>query len=142
MCRGPRRGGAPPTDPEETLKPDDLVGQERIAPLEMSPAEFRRVGHALVDRIASFLDGIRTDPPTPGETPAPLRPFLGGPPPPSLPGPPAASLRRRLGRAAGGRGRRPAPRPLAPQRSSTLHGIHHLVGGAARRAGGPARPRG
>ncbi|MFL5518075.1 MAG: pyridoxal phosphate-dependent decarboxylase family protein [Gemmatimonadales bacterium] len=59
------------------------MGQERVAPLEMSPAEFRRVGHALVDRIASFLDGIRTDPLTPGETPAQLRPFIGRPPLPS-----------------------------------------------------------
>jgi aromatic-L-amino-acid decarboxylase len=46
----------------------------------MSPEEFRRVGHRLVDRIASFLAGIRTDPLTPGETPAELRPLIGRPP--------------------------------------------------------------
>ena len=46
----------------------------------MSPEEFRRVGYRLVDRIASFLDGIRTDPLTPGETPAQLRPLVGRPP--------------------------------------------------------------
>ena len=79
MCRRPSRGAAPPTDPEETLTPDDLVGQERVAPLEMSPEEFRRVGHRLVDRIASFLGAIRTDPLTPGETPAQLRPLVGRP---------------------------------------------------------------
>ena len=56
------------------------MGQERIAPLEMSPEEFRRLGHRLVDRIASFLAGIRTDPLTPGETPAQLRPLIGRPP--------------------------------------------------------------
>ena len=55
------------------------MGQERIAPLEMSPEEFRRLGHRLVDRIASFLAGIRTDPLTPGETPAQLRPLIGRP---------------------------------------------------------------
>jgi len=46
----------------------------------MSPEEFRRVGHRLVDRIAGFLAGIRTDPLTPGETPAQLRPLIGRPP--------------------------------------------------------------
>ena len=56
------------------------MGPERVAPLEMSPEEFRRLGHRLVDRIASFLAGIRTDPLTPGETPAQLRPLVGRPP--------------------------------------------------------------
>ena len=41
--------------PRRPLKPDDLVGQERVTPLEMSPEEFRRLGHELVDRIAEFL---------------------------------------------------------------------------------------
>ena len=49
------------------------------APLEMSPEEFRHLGHRLVDRIASFLAGIRTDPLTPGETPAQLRPLIRRP---------------------------------------------------------------
>ena len=49
------------------------------APLEMSPEEFRHLGHRLVDRIASFLGGIRTDPLTPGETPAQLRPLIRRP---------------------------------------------------------------
>src|SRR5262245_50700825 len=68
--------------PRRPLKPDDLEGQERVAPLEMSPEEFRRLGHRLVYRIASFLAGIRTDPLTPGETPAQLRPLIGRPPVP------------------------------------------------------------
>jgi hypothetical protein len=50
-----------------------------VAPLEMSPEEFRRLGHQLVDRIAEFLRTIREDPVTPGETPAQLRGLLGRP---------------------------------------------------------------
>jgi glutamate/tyrosine decarboxylase-like PLP-dependent enzyme len=49
----------------------------------MSPEEFRRLGHRLVDRIAAFLATIRTDPLTPGETPAQLRPRFGRPPLPA-----------------------------------------------------------
>ena len=32
--------------------------QRRQAVLDMSPDEFRRIGHALVDRIAEFLTWI------------------------------------------------------------------------------------
>jgi glutamate/tyrosine decarboxylase-like PLP-dependent enzyme len=45
----------------------------------MSPEEFRRLGHRLVDRIAGFLGAIRHEPLTPGETPAQLRPLVGRP---------------------------------------------------------------
>lgn len=54
--------------------------EHRAAPLEMSPHEFRRLGHALVDRIAGFLETIRTDSVTPGETPSQLRALVGRPP--------------------------------------------------------------
>jgi aromatic-L-amino-acid decarboxylase len=60
--------------------PSGASAEERAAPLEMSPEEFRRLGHRLVDRIAGFLATIRTDPLTPGETPAQLRPLVGRPP--------------------------------------------------------------
>jgi aromatic-L-amino-acid/L-tryptophan decarboxylase len=49
----------------------------RVAPLEMSPAEFRAAGHALVERIAAFLDSMRARPVTPAETPAAVRAALG-----------------------------------------------------------------
>jgi glutamate/tyrosine decarboxylase-like PLP-dependent enzyme len=57
----------------------------------MSPQEFRRLGHLLVDRIAGFLETIRTDPVTPGETPARLRALVGRPPLPDA-GAPAERL--------------------------------------------------
>jgi glutamate/tyrosine decarboxylase-like PLP-dependent enzyme len=44
----------------------------------MAPEEFRAVGHALVDRIASFLGSLPARPVTPGETPAAVRAALGG----------------------------------------------------------------
>ena len=69
----------PPSD--GTPSPGPL--EERAAPLEMSPEEFRRLGYRLVDRIAGFLATIRTEPLTPGETPARLRPLVGRPPLPA-----------------------------------------------------------
>jgi len=49
----------------------------RDAPLEMSPDEFRTLGHALVDRIGGFLDSLRGRKVTPAETPAEVRAVLG-----------------------------------------------------------------
>jgi glutamate/tyrosine decarboxylase-like PLP-dependent enzyme len=43
----------------------------------MTPDEFRRAGHDLVDRIAELLATIRTRPITRGETPAEIRALLG-----------------------------------------------------------------
>jgi len=62
----------------------------RDAPLELSPQEFRRAGHALVDRIAAFLASIRKRPVTPGEDAETVRAALGAAPLPargSAPGP-------------------------------------------------------
>ncbi|MDD3518716.1 MAG: aminotransferase class V-fold PLP-dependent enzyme [Chromatiales bacterium] len=57
---------------------DDLERlRHRIAPLEMSPEEFRAAGHELVDLIASFLGSLRERPVTPGETPEQVRSVLG-----------------------------------------------------------------
>ena len=54
------------------------AAREREAPLRMSAEEFRRVGHDLVDRIASFLERIPDGPVTPAEPPATLHALLEG----------------------------------------------------------------
>jgi aromatic-L-amino-acid decarboxylase len=47
------------------------------APLEMTDAQFRELGHDLVDRIAGFLASIRARPVTPAESPSTVRAALG-----------------------------------------------------------------
>ena len=49
----------------------------RIAPLEMTPSEFRRVGRHLVERIAEFLCTLPSRPVTPNESPNVIREALG-----------------------------------------------------------------
>src|SRR2546421_3424783 len=49
----------------------------RIAPLEMTPTEFRKVGFQLVERIAEFLCSLPDRPVTPNEPPAVIREALG-----------------------------------------------------------------
>ncbi len=49
---------------------------KRVAPLEMDAAEFRELGHALVDRIAGHLASLAAGPVTPGETPSEIRAAL------------------------------------------------------------------
>jgi glutamate/tyrosine decarboxylase-like PLP-dependent enzyme len=51
--------------------------EQRRAILDMEPAQFRRMGHELVDRIADFLGSIRDVKLTPGETPAQVRALMG-----------------------------------------------------------------
>lgn len=65
---------------------------ERVTPLEMTPDEFRRAGHDLVDRIADFLGTLRDRPLTSGETPAEIRALLGRSPLPASGTAPAALL--------------------------------------------------
>lgn len=55
---------------------DEDLG-ERFAPLEMSPDEFRHLGHQLIDRISELLAGLPEGLVTPGETPATVRAALG-----------------------------------------------------------------
>jgi aromatic-L-amino-acid decarboxylase len=64
--------------------------RSRMAPLEMSPDEFRRAGHRLVDEVASLLESLPSRPVTRDETPTALRSLL----PLALPerGAPAAGL--------------------------------------------------
>jgi aromatic-L-amino-acid/L-tryptophan decarboxylase len=49
------------------------MNEKRNAPLELTPAEFRAIGHQLVDRIAEFLDTLSERPVTPGEVPSEVR---------------------------------------------------------------------
>jgi aromatic-L-amino-acid decarboxylase len=56
---------------------DDIEAlRDRVAPLEMTPDDFRAAGHQLVDVIASFLGSLRARPVTPGETPEEVRSAL------------------------------------------------------------------
>ena len=49
----------------------------RHAALAMAPAEFREAGHALIDLIAQWLEGMPHHPVTQGETPGQVRDALG-----------------------------------------------------------------
>jgi aromatic-L-amino-acid/L-tryptophan decarboxylase len=49
----------------------------RIAPLEMTPSEFRKAGRQLVERIAEFLCRLPDRPVTPNESPNVIREALG-----------------------------------------------------------------
>lgn len=49
----------------------------RHAPLDLSPDQFRALGHALVERIAAHYDALPLGPVTPGETPNQVRAALG-----------------------------------------------------------------
>ena len=49
----------------------------RIAPLEMTPSEFRKVGRQLVERIAEFLCTLPDRPVTVNESPRVIRDALG-----------------------------------------------------------------
>jgi aromatic-L-amino-acid/L-tryptophan decarboxylase len=54
---------------------DDL--RHRKTPLELSPEEFRTLGHRLIDRIASHFERIRERPVTPGESVSEVREAIG-----------------------------------------------------------------
>src|SRR5512133_399963 len=49
----------------------------RIAPLEMTPGEFRKAGHRLIDQVAELLYTLQERPVAPNESPATLRDLLG-----------------------------------------------------------------
>ena len=51
--------------------PDEL--RYRIAPLEMTPSEFRKAGHELVERIAAFICTLPNRPVVPNESPRIIR---------------------------------------------------------------------
>jgi aromatic-L-amino-acid decarboxylase len=52
----------------------------RHSVLDMSPEEFRRIGHDLIDALGDFLNGLPQRRVTPGETPAQVRSALGAAP--------------------------------------------------------------
>jgi aromatic-L-amino-acid decarboxylase len=49
----------------------------RIAPLEMTPSEFRKAGYRLIDQVAELLCTLPDRPVAPNESPATLRALLG-----------------------------------------------------------------
>ncbi len=57
-------------------RPHDAL-RYRIAPLEMTPSEFRKVGRQLVERIAEFLCTLPNRPVIPNESPRVIREALG-----------------------------------------------------------------
>jgi len=69
----------------------------RISPVAISPDEFRRAGHRLVDRVAEFLDLLPASPITRGESPSAIREAMNAARPLPREGAPAADL---LDRAA------------------------------------------
>ena len=49
---------------------------ERSAPLDLTPEEFRRIGHHLVDRVASLLESMPDRKVTEGDSPSDIRQLL------------------------------------------------------------------
>lgn len=68
------------------------IGAPAPATLDMSPAVFRTLGHALVDRIAGFMAELPAMPLTSGETPGQIRAALGDSPLPEDGSDPTALL--------------------------------------------------
>jgi aromatic-L-amino-acid/L-tryptophan decarboxylase len=52
------------------------MNETRNAPLELTPEEFRAIGHELVERVSEFLATLSERPVTPGETPSEVREVL------------------------------------------------------------------
>ena len=50
--------------------------RQRRAPLELSPEEFRKLGHALVEDVSSFLETLPQRPVAPGERAPEVRALL------------------------------------------------------------------
>ena len=63
------------------------------SPAELSPTEFRAIGHDLVDRIADFLGSLPDRPVAPDTTPSAIRALLGGSSVPASGAEPAAIMR-------------------------------------------------
>ncbi len=53
------------------------MSEKRHSPLDLPPDEFRRLGHALVDRIAEHLEEVSHSPITAADAPSDLRQLIG-----------------------------------------------------------------
>ncbi len=60
-----------------TQEREARLSEERDAPIDLSDADFRAAGHALVDRIADFLATIEDRPVAPNTSPSAVRATLG-----------------------------------------------------------------
>lgn len=58
--------------------PTSLDADRRSTPIELSPDEFRRLGHELVDQLAELFATLPQRPVTRGRTPSEVRAQLGG----------------------------------------------------------------
>ena len=56
---------------------DNSKLETRRAPLEISPTDFRELGHLLIDQIAGLLESLPDRPVTPGEPPSKIKSLLG-----------------------------------------------------------------
>ncbi|MGA7805382.1 hypothetical protein, partial [Bradyrhizobium sp.] len=56
--------------------PHPPPSSQRHSPLTLTPQQFQTLGHALVDRIANFLDTLPNLPVTTGESPSAIRTAL------------------------------------------------------------------
>ncbi len=74
------------------IEPPEPEPPAREAALAMAPAQFRALGHALVDRIADMMAALPQRPVSHGETPAELRTLVGDGPLPTGGADPAALL--------------------------------------------------
>jgi aromatic-L-amino-acid/L-tryptophan decarboxylase len=74
-----KQAGATPANSTRSTSPAPRIEQlrTRVAPLDMTSDQFRSLGHDLVDRIAEFLESIRTHPVTRAESPEEVRTTLG-----------------------------------------------------------------
>jgi aromatic-L-amino-acid/L-tryptophan decarboxylase len=83
------------TGPGATGAPEEsLLLRTRRAPVDLSPDEFRRIGHLLVDAAAELLNSIPERPVTPGLTPSIVRTALGDDGLPAAGTDPAELMRR------------------------------------------------
>ena len=56
---------------------NEVVLQDRVAPLEIGPEEFSGIGHRLIDELADFLKSLPDRPVGPGKSVAEIRAILG-----------------------------------------------------------------
>ena len=134
--RGPstgRRHLTYPSDPIASSAPGCGRSRPFVTLAGVTPEEFRKHGHALVDWIADYLEGVERHP-----VASHVEPGLGARPAPAAPADRARALRRRARRPRPGH--RPRPHPLAaPQLLRLLPGQHQLPVDPRRAGRGRAR---